>query len=179
MKKILIGVTGGIAAYKACDLVSRLVKNGDEVKVIMTDNACRFVQPATFEALCHHPVYTDTFATSLDGEIHHISLGAWADVFAIVPATANIIAKLAHGLADDMLSSTMLAATCAKVIAPAMNTHMFENPATQRNLAILRNDGMQIVEPASGHLACGDVGKGKLPDVEDLFEAVQAAAVWP
>lgn len=179
MKKILIGVTGGIAAYKACDLVSRLVKNGDEVKVIMTDNACRFVQPTTFEALCHHPVYTDTFATSLDGEIHHISLGAWADVFAIVPATANIIAKLAHGLADDMLSSTMLAATCAKVIAPAMNTHMFENPATQRNLAILRNDGMQIVEPASGHLACGDVGKGKLPDVEDLFEAVQAAAVWP
>lgn len=176
MKNILIGVTGGIAAYKACDLVSRLIKNGDAVKVIMTENACRFVQPATFEALCHHPVYTDTFAPSLDGEIHHISLGAWADVFAIVPATANVMAKLACGLADDMLTSTMLAATCPKLIAPAMNTHMFENPVTVRNLNTLKELGMQIVEPVSGHLACGDVGRGKLADVQDIFEAIQAAS---
>ncbi len=171
-KRILLGITGGIAAYKSADLTSQLVKKGYEVETIMTKNACEFISPLTISSLSHRKVYTDTFLDDLEGTIQHIHLASTCDCFVVVPATANVIARIANGIADDLLTSTMLAATCPKIIAPAMNTHMYENPATQRNLNRLREDGMLIIEPATGHLACGDEGKGKLAPVEEIIEVI-------
>jgi phosphopantothenoylcysteine decarboxylase/phosphopantothenate--cysteine ligase len=163
-KNIVLGVTGGIAAYKACELASLLVKQHAGVDVIMTKNATEFVSPLTFDSLTHRRTVTDTFDRAHSYEVEHIALADKADVLVIAPATANVIAKLAYGIADDMLTTTALACVCPKIIAPAMNTKMYENPATQRNLETLRRDGWIIVEPASGHLACGATGKGKLED---------------
>lgn len=171
-KRVLVAVTGGIAAYKAADVVSKLQKHGVDVGVIMTENATKFITPLTFEALTGERVYTDTFDYSTDATIKHITLAQEADAFVVVPATANIMAKMAHGIADDMVSSTFLAATCPIVVCPAMNTNMFENPATQDNLRVLRERGMRIVGPAVGKLACGDVAKGVLSPVEEIVEAV-------
>ena len=165
-KTVVLGVTGGIAAYKACDLVSRLRKKNIEVRVIMTEHACEFVRPLTFEVLSNARVVTDQFNRDFPWEVEHIALAKAADVFAVVPATANFLAKAANGIADDMLSTTVLATRAPLVIAPAMNTAMYEHPATQQNIETLRARGAQFVEPASGHLACGDSGKGKLADVE-------------
>lgn len=172
MKHILIGVTGSIAAYKACDLVSQLSKQDDlDIDVIMTKSACEFVNPLSFEALIKKKVYLDLF-DSKDGEVNHIALAKKADLMVMVPASANSIAKVVHGIADDMLSSTWLAGTCPKIICPAMNTHMYENPVTQNNLKTARQLGMVLVDPASGHLACGDSGKGKLAPVAEILEEI-------
>lgn len=175
MKTVVLGVTGGIAAYKACDLVSRLRKQDIAVKVIMTKSACEFVQPLTFEVLSGARVVTDMFDRDFTWEVEHISLAKAADVFAVVPATANIIGKAAHGIADDMLSTTLMATRAPILFAPAMNTGMYENPAVQENIAVLKARGALFVEPASGHLACGDSGKGKLADVAVIEEAILSA----
>ena len=164
-KSVVLGVTGGIAAYKACEVVSRLRKMGADVYVIMTKSATEFVQPLTFETLSNHPVVTDTFARPATCEVEHIALAKRADVFAIAPATANILAKMTHGIADDMLSTTVLATKAPVLVAPAMNTGMWENPATQQNIKTLMTRGVHVVSPATGHLACGDSGAGKLEDV--------------
>ena len=164
-KCVVLGVTGGIAAYKACELLRLLQKQGMDVFVVMTKNACRFVTPLTFETLSGHPVAVDTFDRPATWEVEHIALAKRADLFLIAPATANIIAKMACGIADDMLSTTVLATRAPVMIAPAMNTGMWDNPATQENLATLARRGVQIVAPVSGHLACGDSGAGKLEDV--------------
>ena len=164
-KCVVLGVTGGIAAYKACELLRLLQKQGMDVYMIMTKNACRFVTPLTFETLSGHPVAVDTFERPATWEVEHIALAKRADLFLIAPATANIIAKMACGIADDMLSTTVLANRAPVMIAPAMNTGMWDNPATQENLATLARRGVQIVAPVSGHLACGDSGAGKLEDV--------------
>lgn len=174
-KHILLGVTGGIAAYKACELASLLMKSRAHVDVIMTDHATKFVTPNTFEALTHTKAVTDTFDRLHYWEIEHISLAEKADAVIIAPATANIIAKLAAGIADDMLTTTMLAVRCPKIVAPAMNTAMYENPVTQRNLKTLRTLGYEIVEPASGRLACGTSGAGKLEDPSVILEAIEHA----
>ena len=171
-KSALIAVSGGIAAYKAAELVSRLQKAGVQTRVIMTKHACEFVTPLTFEALTGKKVYTDTFDYSSDATIQHIALAQEADVFVVVPATANIIAKMAHGIADDMLTSTFLAATCPIVVCPAMHEHMYENTATQANLSTLKARGVTIVEPGEGRLASGDVGKGTLASVDDIARTV-------
>ncbi len=171
-KHILLGVTGSIAAYKAADLVSRLRKLGAEVKVIMTKSATELIAPLTFESLSNNPVYVDMFQSPQKWEIEHISLAKWADVFAIAPATANIIAKLACGLADDMLSTVALAYRGPITIAPAMNTAMFEHAAVTENIKTLKERGAYIVEPEEGRLACGDTGKGKLADIEDIVDAI-------
>lgn len=174
-KTVVLGVTGGIAAYKACDLVSRLRKKDIAVRVIMTKHACEFVQPLTLEVLSNARVVTDQFNRDFPWEVEHISLAKAADVFAVVPATANILAKAANGIADDMLSTTLLATRAAVLFAPAMNTAMYEHPATQQNIAALRARGALFVEPAAGHLACGDTGKGKLADVAVIEEAILSA----
>lgn len=174
-KTVVLGVTGGIAAYKACDLVSRLRKKDIAVHVIMTEHACEFVQPLTFEVLSNARVVNDQFNRDFPWEVEHIALAKAADVFAVVPATANILAKAAHGLADDMLSTTLLATRAPLLFAPAMNTAMYENPVTQENIAVLKQRGAQFVEPASGHLACGDTGRGKLADVAVIEEAILSA----
>ena len=178
-KTVLIGVSGGIAAYKACQLVSDLVKRGADVHVLMTENGARFVAPLTFETLTGHKAVIDTFDRAFTWEVEHVSLAKKADLFAIVPATANVIAKIAHGLADDMLTTTFLAAGCKKLIAPAMNTGMYENPVTQENIALLRSRGMTIVDPAAGRLACGDVGAGKLVDPAVLLDAMEELLYEP
>lgn len=172
---ILLGVTGGIAAFKAAQLASDLSKTGAQIHVLMTKNATEFIAPLTFEELTKNRVSVDTFDRNFQYNVQHISLAKKADVFLVAPASANVIAKFAAGIADDMLTTTFLAASCPKLIAPAMNTAMYENPITQRNLEMLRGYGMQIVEPASGLLACGDVGNGKLADLDTLFEAVAQA----
>ncbi len=169
-KVVLIGVSGGIAAYKTAYLVSRLRKEGAEVHVIMTENACRFIAPLTMETLSGNECVTSTFERKGRFDVEHVELAKKADVIMVAPATANIIAKFAHGLADDMLTTTFLAANCPKLIVPAMNTRMYENPITQQNLQILRNFGMTVVEPAVGYLACGDTGAGKMPEPEELYE---------
>lgn len=174
-KHVLLGVTGGIAAYKACELASALVKQHAEVHTVMTENAVQFVTPLTFDALTHTRTVVDTFDRQHSYEIEHIALADQGDVVMIAPASADVIAKLANGIADDMLTTTVLACTCPKLIAPAMNTHMYENPATQRNLKQLQEDGWEIVEPESGRLACGVVGKGKLASPESLLEAIDHA----
>ena len=165
---VVLGVTGGIAAYKACEILRLLQKQGCDVYVLMTRNACRFVSPMTFESLSGHPVATDTFEHAGPWEIEHIALAKRADVFLIAPATANVIAKMAHGIADDMLSTTVLATKAPVVIAPAMNTGMLENAATQENMRQLKARRVHFVEPEAGYLACGDVGSGKLAGVEEV-----------
>ncbi len=171
-KSVLIAVSGGIAAYKAAEIVSLLQKTGLQTRVIMTENACEFVTPLTFEALTGKKVYTDTFDYSSDATIQHIALAQEADVFVVVPATANIIAKMAHGIADDMVTSTFLAATCPIVVCPAMHAHMYGHATTQANLLTLKARGVVIVEPGEGKLASGDVGKGTLAPVEDIARTV-------
>ena len=171
-KTVILGVTGSIAAYKAADLASRLVKQHAEVHVIMTRNATEFITPVTFETLTGNKCLTDTFDRNFSFEVEHISLAKKADIALVAPATANVIAKMAHGLADDMLTTTLLACTCPVLIAPAMNTRMYENPITQDNLAFLEGYGFGIIEPATGHLACGDTGKGKFPDTDVILEYV-------
>lgn len=171
-KTVVLGVTGGIAAYKACDLVSRLKKKQIDVRVILTAHACEFVQPLTFEVLSGARAVTDMFRRDFPWEVEHISLAKAADVFAVVPATANILGKYAHGIADDMLSTTLLATRAPVLFAPAMNTAMYENPAVQQNISALKARGCLFVEPTSGHLACGDTGKGKLADVETIEQAI-------
>lgn len=162
---IVLGVTGGIAAYKACELLRLLQKQGMDVYVVMTKHAAQFVAPLTFETLSGHPVALDTFERPATWEVEHIALAKRADLFLIAPATANIIGKMANGIADDMLSTTVMATKAPVMIAPAMNTGMWENPATQQNIATLVSRGVHVVAPASGHLACGDSGAGKLEDV--------------
>lgn len=171
-KTVLLGVTGGIACYKSANLASALVKQGANVQVVMTRNATEFIGPHTFESLTGNRVSVDTFDRNYQFQVEHIALADQADLVLVAPATANVLAKLAHGLADDMLTTTILACNCPKIAAPAMNTKMYENPVTQDNLDILRKYGWEIVEPASGRLACGAVGKGKMPEPEDLLECV-------
>ena len=168
-KTVLLGVTGGIAAYKAAALASALVKQHAAVEVVMTQNATQFVTPLTFEQLTGRRTMTDTFDRNFVHQVEHISLAQRTDLVIIAPATANVCAKLAHGLADDMLTTTVLACRCPKLIAPAMNTNMYENPVTQDNLALLRRYGWEVIDPASGRLACGAVGAGKLPEPEALL----------
>ena len=172
-KNILLGVTGGIAAYKIANLASMLKKQGANVKVIMTENACQFITPMTFETLTAQKVYTDTFDRNFEFKVDHIELGKWADVFLIAPATANVIGKLANGIADDMLTTTALAMRCPILVSPAMNTTMFENKVVKHNIIKLRTYGMDIIMPASGHLACGDTGAGKMPEPEMLLEYIK------
>lgn len=171
-KTILLGVTGGIAAYKAAALASALVKQHAAVEVVMTENATQFVTPLTFEQLTGRRTMVDTFDRNFSHQVEHIALAERTDLVIIAPATANVCAKLAHGLADDMLTTTVLACRCPKLIAPAMNTNMYENPVTQDNLNILRKYGWNVIEPASGRLACGAVGKGKMPEPEDLMQHI-------
>ena len=171
-KTVLLAVTGGIACYKSASLASALVKQGANVQVLMTKNATEFIGPHTFESLTGNRVSVDTFDRNYTFQVEHIALADQADLVLVAPATANVLAKLAHGLADDMLTTTILACDCPKIAAPAMNTRMYENPVTQDNLDILRRYGWEIVEPASGRLACGAVGKGKMPEPEDLLETV-------
>ena len=161
-KTVLLGVTGGIAAYKAAALASALVKLHANVEVIMTQNATQFITPLTFEQLTGNRTVTDTFDRNFVHQVEHISLAQKADLVIIAPATANVCAKLAHGLADDMLTTTVLACRCPKLIAPAMNTNMYENPVTQDNLQLLKKYGWEVIDPACGRLACGAVGAGKL-----------------
>ena len=171
-KCVILGVTGGIAAYKMASVASGLRKAGAEVHVIMTENATEFITPLTFETLTNHRCVVDTFARDFQYDVAHISLAKAADLILIAPATANVIAKLANGIADDMLTTTVLAARCKKLVAPAMNTAMLENPITQDNLRKLRHYGFGIVEPAVGMLACKDVGSGKLPEPETLLDCI-------
>lgn len=176
-KCVVLGVCGGIAAYKAAQLTSNLIKKGYDVEVIMTKNATEFIAPLTFEALTKHNVMVSTFDKVADRSVKHISIAQRCDVFAVVPASANVIAKLAHGIADDMLTTTFLAASCPKIICPAMNTGMYENVITQRNIGTLKELGMEIVEPQSGRLACGDSGKGRLCDLSLIEDAIEMAMI--
>ena len=171
-KCIVVGVTAGIAAYKICQLVSSLKKQGNEVHVIMTKEAEKFVTPLTFQTLSNQKVITDMFTVDYTPDVHHISLAKKADLFVVAPATANIIAKIAHGLADDMLTTTFLASTCPKLIVPAMNTNMLNNPITQDNIATCQKYGIHIMCSGSGYLACGDVGAGRLPEPEEIEDAI-------
>ncbi|MDD6646111.1 MAG: bifunctional phosphopantothenoylcysteine decarboxylase/phosphopantothenate--cysteine ligase CoaBC [Oscillospiraceae bacterium] len=172
-KNVVIGITGGIAAYKTPNLVSMLVKSGYNVDVIMTENAGKFITPNTFEALTGRRCITDTFDRSHSFEIEHISLAEKADCFMIAPCTANVIGKIACGIADDMLTTTIMACKCKKIIVPAMNTNMYENPIVQENMDKLVRYGYEIVEADDGRLACGAVGKGKMPSPENLFEYIE------
>ncbi len=178
-KTVLLGVTGGIAAYKAAALASALVKLHAAVEVVMTENAAKFVTPLTFEQLTGRRTMVDTFDRNFSHQVEHISLAQRTDLVIIAPATANVCAKLAHGLADDMLTTTVLACKCPKLIAPAMNTNMYENPVTQDNLNTLRRYGWKVIEPASGRLACGAVGSGKLPEPELLTEHILQHLAMP
>lgn len=171
-KTVVLGVTGGIAAYKMPNLASALVKLGCNVQVLMTQNATQFITAVTFETLTGNKALVDTFDRNFSFQVEHIAVADQADLVMIAPATANVIAKLAHGLADDMLTTTVLACNCPKIVVPAMNTKMYENPVTQDNLNILRHYGWEVVEPASGYLACGAVGKGKMPEPEVLLQVI-------
>ena len=171
-KTVILGVTGSIAAYKAANLASMLKKQHADVQVIMTKNATQFINPITFESLTGNKCLVDTFDRNFQFQVEHVSLAKRADLAIIAPATANVMAKLAHGLADDMLTTTVLACQCPKLIAPAMKTRMYENPITQDNMSILRKYGFRIIEPAVGHLACGDTGAGKLPPETLLLECI-------
>jgi phosphopantothenoylcysteine decarboxylase/phosphopantothenate--cysteine ligase len=171
-KTVVIGVTGGIAAYKIPNLVSMLVKQGADVHVIMTEHATNFITATTFETLTGNKCLIDTFDRNFEFQVEHVSLAKRADIFMIAPATANVIAKAAHGLADDMLTTTFLACKAPKYLVPAMNTQMYENPITQDNLEICCRYGMKIIDPASGYLACGDTGAGKMPEPAELFEYI-------
>ncbi len=173
----MLGVCGGIAAYKSAQLASSLYKKGYDVHVIMTKNATEFITPMTFETLTHNRVSVGTFDRNFQYDVNHISLAKRADLFVIAPASANCIAKFAHGLADDMLTTTFLATSCPKLIAPAMNTGMLTNPITQRNIEICKEYGMTFVESDSGYLACGDVGKGRLAEIEDIEDAIESLLI--
>ncbi|WP_300685716.1 bifunctional phosphopantothenoylcysteine decarboxylase/phosphopantothenate--cysteine ligase CoaBC [Acutalibacter sp. 1XD8-36] len=177
-KAVVLGVTGGIACYKSAALASKLTQRGYNVEVVLTKNATEFIGPHTFESLTHNRAMVDTFDRNFQSHVEHVALADKADLLIVAPATANIIAKAAHGIADDMLSTTILACDCVKLIAPAMNTRMYDNPVTQDNLNILRRYGWEVIEPASGHLACGAVGRGKMPEPEDLLEAVDQAIAY-
>ncbi|MEC1421204.1 bifunctional phosphopantothenoylcysteine decarboxylase/phosphopantothenate--cysteine ligase CoaBC [Bacillus subtilis] len=172
-RNVLLCVSGGIAVYKACALTSKLVQAGANVKVIMTESACRFVSPLTFQALSRHEVYTDTFKEQNPSVISHIDAADWADLIIIAPATANVIGKLANGIADDMLTTTLLAATAPVWIAPAMNVHMYDHPAVKRNISVLYQDGYRFIEPSEGYLACGYVGKGRLEEPENIVKLAE------
>ncbi|MEH7106821.1 bifunctional phosphopantothenoylcysteine decarboxylase/phosphopantothenate--cysteine ligase CoaBC [Bacillus sp. JJ1764] len=172
-KKILLCVTGGIAVYKAAALTSKLVQAGAQVKVILSESAAKFVTPLTFQALSRNEVFTDTFDEKNPQVIAHINLADWADLILLAPATANSIGKLANGIADNMVSTTLLAATAPVWIAPAMNVHMYEHPAVKRNLSILADYGYRFIEPSEGYLACGYVGKGRLEEPEKIVELIQ------
>lgn len=178
-KTVLLGVTGGIAAYKAAALASALVKQHANVEVVMTEHATKFITPLTFEQLTGRRCMVDTFDRNFSHQVEHIALAERTNLVIIAPATANVCAKLAHGLADDMLTTTVLACTCPKLIAPAMNTNMFENPVTQDNLDALRRYGWEVIAPASGRLACGAVGAGKLPEPELLLQHILRAIALP
>ena len=178
-KTVLLGVTGGIAAYKAAALASGLVKLHAAVEVIMTANATQFITPLTFEQLTGRRAMVDTFDRNFTHQVEHISLAQRTDLVVVAPATANVCAKLAHGLADDMLTTTVLACRCPKLIAPAMNTNMLENPVTQDNLQTLRHYGWEVIEPASGRLACGATGAGKLPEPEVLMQYILRQIAMP
>ena len=171
-KTVVLGVTGSIAAYKMANVASMLVKQHCDVHVIMTENATKVIHPITFETLTNHNCLVETFDRNFQFHVAHVSLGQKADCMLIAPASANVIGKLANGIADDMLTTTAMAATCPKIIAPAMNTHMFFNPVVQDNLKKLEGYGYEVVAPASGRLACGDVGAGKLPDEETLVNYI-------
>lgn len=171
-KNILIGVTGGIAAYKVVEVASRLKKLGANVKVVMTKAATEFVSPRTFQEITKNAVYVEMFGDAADFNVAHISLANFADVVLVAPATANFLAKTAHGIADDLLTTTILATTAPKIFVPSMNTNMLENPATQENLKILQKRGIKILESATGELACGVVGKGRLPEPEIICAEV-------
>lgn len=174
-KTVVLCVTGGIAAYKAADLTSKLRQAGAAVRVLMTESATQFISPMTFETLSGYRAVVDTFDRNFAWEVEHISLAKAADVFVIAPATANVIAKAAHGIADDMVTTTLLATKAPVVIAPAMNTGMYDNPVTQQNLQTLRERGFHIIDPAAGRLACGDTGRGKLPDTPTLMHGIEQA----
>ncbi|MDE2389455.1 MAG: bifunctional phosphopantothenoylcysteine decarboxylase/phosphopantothenate--cysteine ligase CoaBC, partial [Betaproteobacteria bacterium] len=174
-KRLLLGITGGVAAYKAAELARLLAQNGINVQTVMTQAACHFVGAATFQSLTGNPVYTDLWDTNTAQNMAHIHLSRNADLILIAPASADFIAKLAHGMADDLLATLCLARDCSLMIAPAMNRQMWENPATQRNLSLLRQDGVIIAGPASGEQACGEVGMGRMLEAAELAETVQAA----
>ena len=171
-KTVVLGVTGSIAAYKMADVASMLVKQHAEVHVIMTANACNFINPITFETLTSNKCLVDTFDRDFEFDVKHISLAKKADVFVVAPASPNIIGKIANGIADDMLSTTIMAAECTKLVAPAMNTRMYHNRIVQDNIAKLKDYGYEFIAPASGHLACGDNGDGKLADVNIIFDRI-------
>lgn len=174
-KHIVLGVTGSIAAYKIASLASMLVKKKADVTVIMTPNATNFINPITFESLTGNKCLVDTFDRNFEFQIEHVSLAKQTDVFLVAPASANVIARAAHGIADDMLTTTLLACQCPKLFAPAMNTRMYQNPIVQDNIRTLLHYGMEVITPASGYLACGDTGEGKMPEPEVLYEAVLRA----
>lgn len=174
-KTIILGVTGSIAAYKIAGLASMLVKEHADVHVLMTANACQFITPLTFETLTRNKCIVDTFDRNFEYKVGHVALGKAADVMLIAPASADVIAKLAHGIADDMLTTTALACTAPVLVAPAMNTVMYEKQVTQDNISTLKHYGMEVIEPASGYLACGDTGKGKMPEPETLCHYIKKA----
>ena len=171
-KTVLLGVTGSIAAYKIANLASMLVKLHCNVHVIMTQNATNFINPITFETLTNNRCLVDTFDRNFQYNVEHVSLAKQADVVLVAPASANVMAKLAHGLADDMLTTTVLACNCKKIVSPAMNTQMYNNPITQDNMKTLRHYGFEVIDPASGYLACGDIGAGKMPEPEVLLDYI-------
>ncbi|MET3682083.1 phosphopantothenoylcysteine decarboxylase/phosphopantothenate--cysteine ligase [Alkalibacillus flavidus] len=172
-ENVLLGVSGGIAAYKACAITSKLVQRGYDVKVIMTEGATEFVSPLTFQALSRNPVYTDAFDEKNPEKIAHIDLADWADVTILAPATAHLLGRIANGLADDMLTTTLLATTSPVYIAPAMNVHMYDHPAVKANLQTLDSYGYHFIEPGDGYLACGYVGKGRLEEPERIIDVVE------
>ena len=178
-KTIVLGITGGIAAYKMPNVAHALAKRGADVHVLMTKNATEFIAPLVFETLTNRRCIVDTFDRNFQYDVAHVSLANAADLMLIAPATANVIAKLAHGLADDMLTTVTLAATCPKLVAPAMNTHMLENPITQDNIRTLAHYGFTVIPSGSGLLACGDVGSGRLPDEDVLLDYVDRALLGP
>jgi len=177
-KKIVLGVTGSIAAYKIATLASMLKKKGADITVIMTENATNFINPITFETLTGNKCLIDTFDRNFQYNVEHVALAKQADVFLIAPASANVIGKIANGLADDMLTTTFLACRCPKIIAPAMNTQMYHNPILQDNLDKCRHYGMEVITPACGYLACGDTGDGKMPEPEELYAFIERAAAY-
>lgn len=177
-KTVLLGVTGSIAAYKIASLASMLVKQHADVHVIMTKNATNFINPITFETLTGNKCLVDTFDRNFEFQVEHVSLAKRADIALVAPASANVIGKMAHGIADDMLTTTLLACKAPILVSPAMNTNMYENPIVQDNIRILQNYGMKIITPATGYLACGDTGAGKMPEPETLFAYIEAEIAW-
>lgn len=176
-KHIVLGVTGSIAAYKIASLASMLAKQHADVTVVMTKNATNFINPITFETLTGNKCLVDTFDRNFEFQVEHVSLAKQTDVFLVAPASANVIAKAAHGIADDMLTTTLLACSCPKIFAPAMNTRMYQNPIVRDNIKQLEKYGMEVISPANGYLACGDTGEGKMPEPEALYEAVVRALI--